>query len=263
MLTTAHGAGVRAAGDTAMARANMPVKATCTRTARPPAAAVSVLPATKSAPATEKASPIVPGEAPAACSRAGTSRAETPVVTPAVTIAAAAQIGRLSPAAARRLALTGAAGAGAGAGTPSSPRAAVIRAKTRAAARNGTVRPKYWTPAPASAGPTAPPAPALATDPPRLDPPGATSASHEIPAVQIIPKPSPKISREAKRIGNEGATAWVNRAAVISAPAHRVSLRAPTRSERAPVGRQNARVARPVALRRAPCARPERPTRCA
>src|SRR5262245_14552656 len=162
----------------------MPANATGVRTARPPAAAVSVLAATKSTPATEKASPICPGEAPVACSRWGTSRAETPVVTPAVTIAAAAQIVRLSPTAARRLAVTGVAGAGAG--TLSSPRAAVIRAKTTAAARNGTVRPKYWTPAPARAGPTAPPAPALATDPPRLDPPGATSASHEIPAVQII-----------------------------------------------------------------------------
>src|SRR5262249_58716536 len=87
------------------------------------------------------------------------------------------------------------------------------------------------------------------------------AGSEEIRAVQIIPKPSPKTSREAKRIGNEEATAWVNRAAVISAPAHRVSLRAPTRSERAPVGRQNARVARPVALSRAPCARPEKPKR--
>src|SRR5262249_59806876 len=114
-----------------------------------------------------------PGEGRAAGSGGGRGGGEAPVVRPAVAIAAAAQIVRLSPAAARRLALTGAAGAGAGAGTPSSPRAAVIRAKTRAAARKGTVRPKYWTPAPASAGPTAPPAPALATDPPRLDPPGA------------------------------------------------------------------------------------------
>src|SRR5262249_43558008 len=116
---------------------------------------------------------------------------------------------------------------------------------------------------PARAGPTAPPAPALATDPPRLDPPGATPASHEIPAVQIIPKPSPKTSREVNRTGNEGATAWMSRAAVIKAPAHRGSQRGPTRSDRAPVGRQNARVARPVALSRAPCARPERPRRCA
>src|SRR6516162_10369617 len=116
MVTTAHGVRVRATGDMARARVTIPAKATGVRTARPPTAAVSVLPATKSAPATEKASPISPGEAPVACSRSGTSRAETPVVAPAVTIAAAAQIVRLSPMAARRLVLTGAAGAGAGAG---------------------------------------------------------------------------------------------------------------------------------------------------
>src|SRR6516165_758665 len=207
MVTTAHGVRVRATGDMARARATIPAKATGVRTARPPAAAVSVLPATKSAPATENASPISPGEAPVACNRSGTSRAETPVVTPAVTIAAAAQIMRLSPAAARRVARTGGAGAAAGEGSLSTPRAVVIRAKTMVATRNGTVRPKYWTPAPARAGPTAPPAPALATDPPRLDPPGATLTSQASPAVQIIPKPSPKTSREAKRIGNEGATA--------------------------------------------------------
>ena len=52
------------------------------------AAAVSALPTANKIPAAAKARPICPGEAPAACSRAGTSRAQTPVLSPAVTTAA-------------------------------------------------------------------------------------------------------------------------------------------------------------------------------
>src|SRR5262245_65094177 len=92
MLTIASGAELKAAGDTARARASMPANATGIRTARPPATAVSVLPATKSIPATEKARPISPDEAPSACSCTGTRKAETPVVTPATTIAATEEI---------------------------------------------------------------------------------------------------------------------------------------------------------------------------
>jgi len=68
----------------------MPAQVTGRFTARRPAAAVSALPTANKIPATAKARPICPGEAPAACSRAGTSRAQTPVLSPAVTTAAPA-----------------------------------------------------------------------------------------------------------------------------------------------------------------------------
>src|SRR5262249_4121716 len=190
MLTIASGAELKAAGDTARARASMPANATGIRTARPPATAGSVLPATKSIPATEKARPISPAEAPSARSCTGTRKAETAVVTPATTIAATAEIVVLSVTVARRLAPTGGAG-GAGAGILSSPRAAVIAARVMAAARNGIVRPKYCTPAPDRAGPTAPPTPAMATEPPRLQPPRAAPARQEPPAALIAPQPIP------------------------------------------------------------------------
>ena len=68
----------------------MPAQVTGRFTARRPAAAVSALPTANKIPAAAKARPICPGEAPAACSRAGTSRAQTPVLSPAVTTAAPA-----------------------------------------------------------------------------------------------------------------------------------------------------------------------------
>ena len=68
----------------------MPAQVTGRFTALRPAAAVSALPTANKIPATAKARPIWPGEIPAACSRAGTSRAQTPVLSPAVTTAAAA-----------------------------------------------------------------------------------------------------------------------------------------------------------------------------
>ena len=69
----------------------MPPQVTGRFTARRPAAAVSALPTANKIPAAAKARPIRPGEAPAACSRAGTSRAQTPVLSPAVTTAAPAR----------------------------------------------------------------------------------------------------------------------------------------------------------------------------
>jgi len=68
----------------------MPPQVTARFTARRPTAAVSALPTANKIPAAAKARPICPGEAPAACSLTGTSRAQTPVLSPAVTTAAAA-----------------------------------------------------------------------------------------------------------------------------------------------------------------------------
>src|SRR5262249_60234877 len=104
-------------------RAGRRAQAPAAPTARPPATGASVLPATKSIPATEKARPISPDEAPSACSCTGTRKAETPVVTPATTIAATAEIVVLSVTVARRLAPTGGAG-GARAGGFRRPRGA-------------------------------------------------------------------------------------------------------------------------------------------
>src|SRR5258708_28457603 len=107
-----------------------------------------------------------PGDGPAACNWAGTSRADTPVVTLAVTIAAAAQIVLRSAAAARRLAAArklAADGAAGRAGIRSRPSAMVIKAKPAAAASRGNAHPTYLTRAPAAARPAPPPTPAPAT----------------------------------------------------------------------------------------------------
>ena len=85
----------------------------------------------------------------------------------------------------------------------SSPRARVSAAKPAATARNGLTRPKYWTATPDRAGPTTPPAPALATVPPSPGPPGAASASQDSPAVQTTAKPIPNPSRAASKNGND------------------------------------------------------------
>src|SRR5207344_2960769 len=197
------------------------------RTARRPAAVVSVLATTNSTPPAAKTRPIWPGDAPATCSSAGTRRAETPVVRPAVMMAAAATIVRRLAVAARRLEPIRTGGAGAMARIRSSPRASVSAAKAAATTRNGLTRPKYWTATPDRAGPTTPPAPALATVPPSPGPPGAASASQDSPAVQTTAKPIPNPSRAASRNGNDPATAWVNIATDITPPAQSVSLRAP------------------------------------
>ena len=136
------GAEVSAAGQVARDRASMPARSTGSRTARRPAAAVSVLPATNSTPDTANTRPILPGDAPAACSCSGTRRADTPVVAPAVTMAAAAAIVLRSAAAARRLMPIRARGGDWAAGTRSSARALVSTAKHPAATRNGLARPK-------------------------------------------------------------------------------------------------------------------------
>ena len=106
---------------------------------------------------------------------------------------------------------------------------------------------------PARAGPATPPAPALATVPPRPGPPGAASASQDSPAVHTTAKPTPNTSRDASRIGNEPASAWVNTATAIRAPAPSVSLRDPSRSDSAPAGTDTASVASPVAPSTMPC----------
>src|SRR5258708_3745320 len=131
-----------------------------------------------------------PGDGPAACNWAGTSRADTPVVTLAVTIAAAAQIVLRSAAAARRLAAArklAADGAAERAGIRSRPSAMVIKAKPAAAASRGIASPKDWTSAPEAAGPATPPTPALATDPLRPDPAGPVLAIQDNPAVHTTP----------------------------------------------------------------------------
>ena len=145
----------------------------------------------------------------------------------------------------------------------SSPRARVSTAKPAATARNGLTRPKYWTATPDRAGPTTPPAPALATVPPSPGPPGAASASQDSPAVQTTAKPIPNPSRAASKNGNEPATACVNIATDITPPAQSVSLRAPSRSDRTPAGSETARVASPVAPSTMPCWTPVRPNRWA
>ena len=103
IVTMANGAEATMAGERARARASMPAMATDMRTARRPAAVVSMLVTTNSTPPNANTRPIWPGDAPATCNTAGTRRAETPVVAPAVTMAAAATIVRRSAMAARRL----------------------------------------------------------------------------------------------------------------------------------------------------------------
>jgi hypothetical protein len=138
----ANGAEAKTAGVKARARASMPARITGMRMARFPADAVTVLPATKSTPDTAKATPIWAADAPAACSCSGTRRTETPVVPPAITMAAAAAIVLRSDTAARRLRPIGAGGGDWVAGTRSSARAPVSTAKHAAATRNGLARPK-------------------------------------------------------------------------------------------------------------------------
>ncbi|HEY3958444.1 MAG TPA: hypothetical protein VGM53_34200 [Streptosporangiaceae bacterium] len=138
----ARGAELSAAGNNATARASMLAMTTRCRTARRPAATVAVLPATNSIPAAAKTRPIRVGDAPAACNSSGTSRADTPVVRPAVRIAAAAVRVPRSPAAARKPAAARAVGRDGRAGARNRLRAAVTSAKTPAAARKGTVSPR-------------------------------------------------------------------------------------------------------------------------
>ena len=79
----------------------MPAQITGRVTARRPAAVVSALPAANKIPAAAKTRPICPEEAPVRCSWAGTSRAQAPVLRPAVTTAAAAPMTSRSRPAAR------------------------------------------------------------------------------------------------------------------------------------------------------------------
>src|SRR5260221_582411 len=84
---------------------NMPPQITGMRCVCRPTKAVSALPIANSIPAMAKSRPIRPVDAPAARNWTGTSRADTPVVTPAVRMAAAAQMVLRSEVAARRLAV--------------------------------------------------------------------------------------------------------------------------------------------------------------
>ena len=95
----------------------------------------------------------------------------------------------------------------------------------------------YWTATPERAGPTTPPAPALATVPPSPEAgPVRLRPARPSPAVQITAKPIPNPSRATSKNGNEQAIACANVAADIAPAAQSVSLRAPNRSERAPAG---------------------------
>ncbi len=92
IATRSSGVEPTTARESAAATTSMPPQVTVRFTARRPRAAVSALPTANKIPAAAKARPICPDEAPAACRRAGTSRAQTPVLSPAVTTAAAAPI---------------------------------------------------------------------------------------------------------------------------------------------------------------------------
>jgi hypothetical protein len=86
----------------------------------------------------------------------------------------------------------------------------------------------------------------------------AESLSHEIPADQIVPDPTPNAARDASSAAKLGATAVPSMAAAAIADAASVTPRAPKRSLSRPAGTDATTIARLEAERSAPARTSER-----
>src|SRR6185312_8185631 len=114
---------------------------------------------------------------------------------------------------------------------------------------------------PANTGPIIDPTPAVVTTSARARSRMSSSAeslSHEIPADQIVPEPTPKAARAARSAAKLGATAVPSIAAAAIADATRVTMRAPKRSLRRPAGTDATTMARLAADSSAPALTSER-----